>query len=154
MGWPGGEEVGAAGPRDTESPPRCSPFPQAQSFLAWVLVSVNQTLGRGRDASPRHQDLSPGLSHLEDPDSWGPRARRPGRPAEPEGGRAEPGWRWPVNASLELAEQSRPQCLGGPRLQLGKGARGEAGVCEAGRGPYGVRPSARAVHLNAKDLRH
>ena len=52
------------------------------------------------------------------------------------------------------AEQSWPQCLGGPRLQLGKGARGEAGVCDAGRGPYGVRPSARAVHLNAKDLRH
>lgn len=104
------------------------PIP-AGSLLSSQGLGISQPdQGRGKDASPGHQDLSSGLVQLEDPDPWGPRVLRPGRPAEPEGGRAEPGRRWPVNASLEPAERSWPQYPGGPRLQHGKGARGEAGV--------------------------
>lgn len=84
--------MGAAGPRDTESPSRCSPFPQAHSVLVWVLVSVSQTLGRGRDTSPRHQDLSPGLAQLEDPDPWDPELDDPeGRRSRKVGGRSQGG---------------------------------------------------------------
>lgn len=53
----------------------------------------------------------------------------------------------------EPAERSRLQCPGGLRLQHGKGAHREAGVCGAGRRPYGVRHTAGAVHLSAKDPR-
>lgn len=131
------------------------PIP-AGSLLPSQGLGVSQPdEGRRKDALPGHQDLSSGLVQLEDPDPWGPRVLRPGRPAEPEGGRAEPGRRWPVNASLEPAERSWPQYPSVPDSSTVKVRAGKPGSEEPVGDPAGgVWHTAGAVHLNAKEPKH
>lgn len=143
------------GSRDTKSSPGV-PYGVPGHGLGVSQADAGAGQRGAADVRLSSQGPFPGLAQLEDPDPRRPKALRPGRPAEPEGGRAEPGRvavsceRLPGASKAEPAERSEPQCPRGSRHQHGKGARG---------GSQGVwslsgTPRCLAGHLPGKELRH
>lgn len=141
-------------PRVTES----SPDAPQELPSRGLCVPANQTLGRGRGKGrPAEPSGSfpprPGPAEHRDP--RGPEARRPGRPAEPEGGRAEPGRLWPVSGCVALAERSRLRgaVLSVPAVPDSSTVKVRAGKPGSAE-PVGDRMGHTAVHLHSKEPRH
>lgn len=146
----------------SQSPLQTLPIPVGSSLPSRGLcVPANQTLGRGRGkgrpAEPSGSfPLRPGPAEHRDP--RGPEARRPGRPAEPEGGRAEPGrrglsaavWRWQSGAGCAERCSVSPAV---PDASTVKVRAGKPGSAEPVGDPT-VSGTLLAVHLHSKEPRH